>query len=172
MENNQIIVSDEAVLSKIMLLRGKKVMLDTDLAELYGATTKRLNEQVKRNLLRFPADFMFQLTQEEKSEVVAFCDHLRKLKFSSTLPYAFTEHGAVMLASVLNSERAIAVNIQIVRVFIKMRELLITNKELLKRLEQMEGRVSGQDDQIGRLYNFIKNFLEEMPEPRQPIGFK
>src|ERR1700761_7166479 len=111
---------DEIILSKILIIRNKKVMIDRDLAELYGVSTKRLNEQVKRNMKRFPSDFMFQLTNEEKMEVVAKCDHLKSLKYSPQTPYVFTEHGAVMLASVLNSERAILVNIQVVRVFTKM----------------------------------------------------
>jgi hypothetical protein len=109
-----LLIPDEIVIHKILLLRGKRVMIDKDIAELYGVTTKRLNEQVKRNKKRFPEDFMFQLSQEEKDEVVAICDHLKTLKFSPNLPFAFTEHGAVMLASVLNSDRAIEVNIQIV----------------------------------------------------------
>jgi len=102
-----IIIPDEVVMNKIIILREQKVMLDRDLAELYGTSTIRLNEQVKRNKKRFPSDFMFQLTEEEKTEVIANCDNLKNLKYSPHLPYAFTEHGAVMLASVLNSERAI-----------------------------------------------------------------
>src|SRR3984893_4137190 len=100
-----LIIPDEVLISKILLIREKKVMIDRDLADLYKVSTKRLNEQVKRNIKRFPEDFMFQLTEEEKAEVVAICDHLKSLKYSPNLPYAFTEHGAVMLASVLNSER-------------------------------------------------------------------
>jgi hypothetical protein len=123
-EKNEMMIPDEVIMSKIMVVRGVKVMIDNDLAELYGVTTKRLNEQVKRNIKRFPEDFMFQLTAEEKQEVVANCDHLKRLMFSPNMPYAFTEHGAVMLASVLNSDRAITVNIQIVRVFSRMRQLL------------------------------------------------
>ena len=101
------VIPVEMIERKILLIRGEKVMLDADLAALYGVTTKRLNEQVKRNRERFPNDFMFQLTEEEKAEVVANCDHLKRLKFSPTLPYAFTEHGAIMLASVLNSPLAV-----------------------------------------------------------------
>ena len=97
--NNSFLIPDEVVINKILMLRGKKVMIDKDIAELYGVTTKRLNEQVKRNTRRFPEDLMFQLTQEEKEEVVANCDHLKNLKFSPNLPFAFTEHGAVMLAN-------------------------------------------------------------------------
>lgn len=94
----------EAIEQRIIIIRGHKVMLDMDLATVYGVSTKRLNEQVKRNRDRFPDDFMFQLTENEKTEVVAICDHLKRLKFSPTLPYAFTEHGAVMLASVLDKD--------------------------------------------------------------------
>jgi hypothetical protein len=117
--------SENEIASRILWIRGKKVMLDRDLAELYGVTTKRLNEQVKRNSSRFPEDFMFQLTQEEKKEVVANCDHLKTLIFSPNLPFAFTEHGAVMLASVLNSETAIQANIQIVMVFTRLTEMAL-----------------------------------------------
>lgn len=111
------LVTIERIEAKIILIRGQKVMLDRDLAELYGVPTKRLNEQVKRNIKRFPEDFMFQLTKEEKIELVANCDHLRPLKYSTQLPYVFTEQGVAMLSSVLNSERAILVNIQIMRTF-------------------------------------------------------
>lgn len=113
----QLLIPDEAVINKILVLRGKKVMIDKDIAQLYGVETRRLNEQVKRNKNRFPEDFMFQLTQEEKDEVVAICDNLKSLKYSPKLPFAFTEYGAVMLAGVLNSERAIEVNVQIIRIF-------------------------------------------------------
>ena len=101
----------EQIQRKILLIRGKKMMLDADLAQLYGVSTKRLNEQVKRNHDRFPEDFMFQLTAAEKAEVVAKCDHLAKLKYSPTHPYAFTEHGAIMLAAVLSTPRAIEVSV-------------------------------------------------------------
>jgi hypothetical protein len=100
-------IPDEFIMTKILMVRGMKVMAGIDLAKLYGVTTKRLNEQVKRNIKRFPEDFMFRLTAKEKQEVVANCDHLKSLRFSPTLPYVFTEHGAVMLASVLNSDQAI-----------------------------------------------------------------
>ena len=117
------LVSRKQIEQTILLIRGHRVMLDTDLADLYGVTTKRLNEQVKRNRNRFPADFMFQLTSTEKAEVVANCDHLKKLKFSPVRPFVFTEHGAVMVASVLNSKRAIEVSIYVVRAFVALREM-------------------------------------------------
>lgn len=167
-----LIIPDEIVINKILLLRDKKVMIDKDIAELYGVSTKRLNEQVKRNAKRFPEDFMFQLTQEEKDEVVANCDHLKTLKYSPNLPFVFTEHGAVMLASVLNSDRAIEVNIQIVRIFTRMREMLLTNKDILLKLEQLENKVSGHDENIKMIFEALKQLLNPPQEPRKRIGFK
>jgi len=119
--------------NKIFVIYGLKVMLDSDIAQLYGVETKVLNQAVKRNLERFPLDFMFELTSEEKEEVVTNCDHLKALKFSPQLPYAFTEQGVAMLSSVLNSERAIYVNIQIMRTFTKLKSLLATHKDLQKK---------------------------------------
>src|SRR5689334_12550780 len=121
--------------NRILLIRGYRVMLDADLADVYGVTTKRLNEQVKRNQVRFPAKYMFQLTAREKAEVVANCDHLAKIKFSPVLPYAFTEHGAIMLASVLNSLTAIKASIAVVDAFVHLRELLSSHKDLASALK-------------------------------------
>jgi hypothetical protein len=116
------VIPVERIETKILLIRGQKVMVDADLAELYDVPTKRLNEQVKRNRARFPADFVFRLTTQEKAEVVANCDHLNRLRFSPALPYAFTEHGAIMAAAVLNSARAIEVSVYVVRAFVRLRE--------------------------------------------------
>ncbi len=154
------------------MVRGQKIMIDRDLAELYGITTKQLNQQVKRNSKRFPEDFMFQLDEKEKNEVVANCDHLSSLRFSPNLPFAFTEHGAVMLASVLNSERAIEVNIQIVRVFTKMRELLLTHKDILLQLEKIERKLSGHDEDILLIFKYLKQLLDPPQPPRRKIGFR
>lgn len=165
-------IPDQVVINKILIIREKKVMVDKDIAELYGVPTKRLNEQVKRNKKRFPEDFMFQLTEEEKQEVVANCDHLKNLKYSPNLPFVFTEHGAVMLASVLNSDRAIEVNIQIVRIFIQMREMVLTNKDILIRLEQLEKQVTGHDENIHMIFEALKQLLNPPQKPRQRIGFK
>jgi len=147
-------------------------MLDADLAELYGVTTKRLNEQVKRNLERFPADFMFQLTKAEKAKVVANCDHLARLKFSSALPTAFTEHGAIMAASVLNSSRAVEVSVFVVRAFVKLRELSVIHKEIGRKLDQLERKVTGHDQAIASLITAIRELMTP-PEPKKkrPIGF-
>lgn len=153
----------------IFVIRGQKVMLDTDLARVYGVTTKRLNEQVKRNRERFPKDFMFQLTMEEKKQVVANCDHLFRLKFSPALPYAFTEHGAVMLASVLNSPVAVQASIQVVRAFVRLREILATHKELAHKLEALERKY---DSQFKVVFDAIRNLMEPTPvPPNRRIGF-
>ena len=165
------------------MIRGQKVMLDADLAELDGVTTKRLNEQVKRNRARFPTDFMFQLTAEEKAEVVANCDHLARLKFSPALPHVFTEHGAIMAASVLNTPRAVAMSVFVVRAFVRLREILASNKELAKRLDELEQTTEAmglQHDsfarntraQLKQVFDAIRELMTP-PEPqkKRPIGF-
>jgi len=151
------------------MIRGQKVMLDADLAELYGVTTKRLNEQVKRNRARFPTDFMFQLTAEEKAEVVANCDHLARLKFSPALPAAFTEHGAIMAASVLNSARAVEMSIFVVRAFVRLRQMLASNVELARKLATLERKY---DAQFRVVFEAIRELMTP-PEPKKkrPIGF-
>lgn len=169
--------------SRIMLIRGQKVMIDADLAELYGVPTKRLNEQVKRNQERFPADFMFQLTAAEKQEVVANCDHLTKLKFSKALPYAFTEHGAIQAANVLASPQAIEVGVYVVRAFVHLRELVVSNKELALRLDELENKTdlmslkqeTFEHNTRVQLKQIIDTLRELMAPPappaKRPIGF-
>jgi hypothetical protein len=158
---------------RILLIRGQRVMLDADLADLYGTTTKRLNEQVKRNRGRFPEDFMFQLTKKEKAEVVAICDHLAKLKFSPVLPNAFTEHGAIMVASVLNTKRAIQVSVFVVRAFVKLREMLSTHKELAHKLAELERKLQNHDQSIRSLVVAIRQLMArpELEPPKKRIGF-
>src|ERR1700710_3080092 len=134
-ETTVAVVPVERVERRILMIRGEKVLLDADLADLYGATTKRLNEQVRRNRDRFPADFMFQLKAEEKSEVVANCDHLARLKFSPSLPLAFTEHGAIMAANVWSPPRAIAASVMVVRAFVRLRQMLASHADLARKLE-------------------------------------
>ncbi len=165
------IIPIETVQNRILLIRGQKVILDSDLAALYRGPTKRLNEQVKRNQKRFPADFMFQLTSEEKGEVVANCDHLRNLKFSPSLPYAFTEHGALMAATILNSTRAITMSIYIIRAFVRLREFLAANQILQGRLAEIERILLDHDLALRDLYEKIKPLL--MPsKPTDAIGFE
>ena len=152
---------------RIILVRGQKIIIDADLAQFYGVSTKRFNEQVKRNKRRFPEDFMFQLNLREKSEVVANCDHLSRLKFSRTLPYAFTEHGVIMAASVLTTSRAVEVSVFIVRAFVKLRETIFQHKELAQQIARLEGRIADHDQQILSLVNAIEQIIGPKPLPRK-----
>jgi hypothetical protein len=162
------VIPAEPLEGKILIVRGHKVMLDADLARLYGVGTKALNQAVKRNKERFPEDFMFQLTKREKTEVVTNCDHLRRLKFSPTLPYAFTEHGALMLANVLNSEVAVRASVQVVRAFVRLREVLGAHKDLARRLAELEKKY---DSQFKVVFDAIRQLMEPAkPKPRR-IGF-
>lgn len=137
-----------AIQQRILLVRGEKVIIDADLAQFYSVPTKRRNEQVKRNRQRFPTDFVFRLNRKEKDEVVANCDHLARLRFSKTLPYAFTEHGAIMAASVLNSRRAVEVSVFIVRAFVKLRQVIAAHSELARKIAQLERRLTDHDEHI------------------------
>ena len=161
----------QVVVSKIFLLRGQRVMLDADLAELYGVTTKRLNEQVKRNVDRFPEDFMFQLNAEEKVEVVANCDHLGRLRYSSSLPYAFTEHGALMLGNVLKTPRAVEVSLLVVRAFVQIREMLSAHKDISAKLDQLERKLSSHDQAIAGVIDAIRQLMTPPAPTRRGIGF-
>ena len=173
MSRNSKLVELGAIERRILLIRGEKVIVDADLAAFYGVTTKRLNEQVKRNRDRFPEDFMFQLTRLEKSELVAHCDHLSRLKFAKALPYAFTEHGAIMAASVLNSRRAVEVSVFVVRAFVKIRRILSEHRALAQRLLQLERKLADHDDQIVAVVRTIRALLGSEPVPRhRRIGFK
>ena len=157
---------------RILLIRGVKVMVDADLAEAYGVTTRRLNEQVRRNRNRFPDDFMFPLTPEEKTEVVANCDHLEKLKFSKAMPLVFTEHGAIMAASVLNSPKAVEVSVFVVRAFVQLRETIAEHKELARKIAELERRLGDHDEQIVVLVEAIKQLMNAEPPPKiRRIGF-
>jgi len=157
---------------RILLIRDEKVIVDADLAEFYGVPTKRLNEQIKRNKDRFPDGFMFHLSAKEKTEVVANCDHLSKLKYSSSLPFVFTEHGAIMAASVLNSHRAVEVSVFIVRAFVKLRRMISENKELSRKIVQIERHLAEHDNQIMELVQAIKQLLKPDPLPKKRrIGF-
>ena len=170
MENKSLIPT-EKIDRAILIIRGHKVMLDSDLAAIYGVKTGRLNEQVKRNKDRFPNDFMFQLTNYEKQEVIANCDHLENLKFSRTNPYAFTEHGTIMLANVLSTPTAIETSVLIVRAFVKLRELLSTHKELERKILELESKY---DQQFRLIFKAIRELMQqEQPDKDRPmIGYK
>jgi hypothetical protein len=167
----------DAIEGRILLVRGQKVMLDADLAALYGVTTKRLNEQVRRNLDRFPGDFMFALTNQElailRSQFATSSSQPRRLAWGGrrTAPYAFTEHGAIMAATVLNSPRAIEVSVYVVRAFVRLREMIAANKELAEKLEELERRLDTHDQAISEILHAIRQLMAPPETKKRPIGF-
>ena len=167
----QTVIPAEAVISKIYMIRDEKVMLDRDLAELYGVTTGNLNKAVKRNIKRFPEDFMFQLTVKEFKNLI-FQFGTSSWGGTRKPPLAFTEQGVAMLSGVLSSDRAVQVNIQIMRVFTKMRKMLLTHKDLLLKMEQLEKQVTNQNEKVKLVFEYLKQFIKEQNTPRKKIGFK
>ncbi|MBS1565391.1 MAG: ORF6N domain-containing protein [Bacteroidetes bacterium] len=165
------VVPDEIIVDKIYFIRGQKVMLDKDLALLYSVLTKNLNKAVKRNLKRFPGDFMFQLTQEE-FENLRFHFGTSSWGGTRTMPYAFTEQGVAMLSSVLSSDTAIEVNIRIIRIFTRLREMLLTHKDILLKLEQLERQVVQNSGDIQIIFKALKELLTQPQEPRPRVGFR
>jgi phage regulator Rha-like protein len=176
---------DAAITGRIHLIRGQKVMLDRDLAELYGVEVRRLKEQVRRNNTRFPEDFMFELTLEEakasRSQNATLKEEgssrspivpLKRGHNIKYLPFAFTEHGILMLANVLRSEQAIAVSIHIIRVFNRMREVMLSQQDILHKLEQLENRTDGHDVDIAAILRVLRELTERPAPPRRPLGFK
>jgi hypothetical protein len=160
----------ERIERTILTVRGNRVMIDADLAEMFGVTTKALNQAVKRNTERFPSQFMFRLSESEKAEVVTNCDHLKTLKFSPTNPLAFTEHGVLMAATVLNSPRAVQMSLAIVRAFVRLRELLGSNVELARKLAELERR---HDAQFKVVFDAIRQLMASPADPPKPrIGFE
>lgn len=156
----------------ILVIRGQKVILDAELATLYDVPTKALNQAIKRNVSRFPKDFMFSLSVEEKAEVVAICDHLQNLKFSSTLPNAFTEYGAIMAANVLNSDQAVEMSVLIVRTFIHLREAALQFSELNDRLKEIENRLSKHDYHIAGIVGKLRELTTPIKTKKiRRIGF-
>ena len=162
------IVPIETIERRIFHLRSEKVMIDRHLAEMYGVETRILNQAVKRNIKRFPSEFMFQLNREEREEVITICDDLKPLKFARTMPFAFTEHGGAMLSSVLNSERAIRVNIEIIKAFVTLRKLLVRHKDLKKKIEEMESKY---DEQFRVVFEAIRQLFSEDEKLKRKIGF-
>ena len=171
MAGSKAIIPQGRIERAILIIRGQKVMLDADLAGLYGVSTRVLNQAVKRNRSRFPSDFMFRLTKGEKEEAITNCDHLRKLRFSPSLPNAFTEHGAIMLASLLNSHRAIEVSVHVVRTFVRLREMLSTHKEVSRKLSELEKKVEGHDEHIRALFQAIRQLMAPPDKKQRRIGF-
>jgi ORF6N domain len=170
--NKTAIILARKVSSKILVLRNQKVILDTELAELYGVPVKRLNEQIKRNRLRFPADFLFTLTRAEY-------EHLRSQNATSKserggrryLPHAFTEHGAIMAATVLNSKRAIEMSVFVVRAFVQMRQAVVVNQHVVSKLSELENRLDNHDADIQELVEAIRELIAPLPANHRRIGF-
>lgn len=176
--SKSIAIPDEVVMSKIYVIRNEKVMLDRDLAELYGVNTRVLKQSVKRNISRFPGDFMFEMSGTEfkdwRNEFVTTAEDKKGLRYA---PFCFTEQGVAMLSSILNSDRAIQVNIQIIRIFTKMRALLATHKEILQKLEKLEKKEAEQDQKIMLIFEYLKQLeqakQQELDQKNRPrIGFK
>jgi phage regulator Rha-like protein len=174
----ELIIQEQTIVNKIYYIRGQKVMLDEDLAEIYQVEIKVLNQAVKRNIDRFPEDFIFQLSKEEADSLRSQIVTLKKGRgqHRKYLPYAFTEHGVVMLASVLNSSVAIQASILVVRAFVSMRHFLLENQALAKKVEelerQMKKKFAEQDGKIDAVFEAIQQLIQEKDEPREPIGFK
>ena len=171
--NNEVNVPDEVIQGKIYQIRNRKVMLDRDLAELYGVETRVLKQAVRRNKKRFPEDFMFEMSTEElndwRSHFVTSSEDRQGLRYT---PFCFTEQGVTMLSCVLNSERAIKVNIRIIRTFTRMREMILTHKVLLLEMEEIRKKVGSQDEKIELIFNYLKQFIKGQKESPRRIGFK
>jgi hypothetical protein len=175
-ENTKIVIAEEIIVSKIYHVRGKQVMLAQDLAELYQVETRALNQQVKRNIGKFPERYMFQLTQDEHERLRSQNVTLKRGQHSKYLPYAFTEHGILMLSSVLNSERADKVNMLIIDTFVKLRELMFMHKDVVHQLEQVQNKLTEQDNQIMVIFEYLKQLekakqqeLEQKNRPKSGI---
>ena len=182
MRSKPSILVTEPIGNRIILIRGQRVLVDSDLANLYAVTTKALNQAVKRNMMRFPSDFMFQLTSAEKKEVVTNCDHLANLKFSKVLPFAFTEHGAIQAANTLSSPQAVKMGVYVVRAFVQLRLLLIGNLEMVSRLDDLERKTEAlaitQDTfarntkvQLKQMFDALRELMTAPAPDKRPIGF-
>jgi hypothetical protein len=173
--NDPIVLSDEIVIGKIYWVRNCRVLLDTDLAQLYGVEVKRLKESVRRNIKRFPNDFVFELTKEEHQSLRSQFASLKRGKHSKYHSFAFTEQGVAMLSGVLNSDRAIAVNIAIMRAFVQLRQFMESNKELSMKIADLEQAVITHDKDIQVIFQTIRHLIEHKEEPpvqRNPIGYR
>jgi hypothetical protein len=171
-KSKEVTIPDEIVVSKIFLIRGHKVMVDRDLAELYKVETKQLKRAVRRNIERFPKDFMFEITNKESESLRSQFGTLKRGEHVKYLPMVFTEQGVAMLSSVLNSPTAIKVNIQIIRVFTRMREMLLTHKDILLKIEQIEKKLTDHDGRIQMIFDYLKQFIQDQEKPRIEVGFK
>lgn len=165
------IIPTERVESKIYVIRGQKVMIDKDLAALYGVSTKALNQAVRRNEKRFPLDFVFSLSYEEKDELVTNCDRFKNLKHSSRKPLAFTEQGVSMLSAVLRSDKAIEVSVLIMRAFVRLRNLISSHKALAQKIEELEKKYSKHEVEITTVFKLLKRLMSPPEKPKGKFGF-
>jgi len=173
-KKDTIILADEVIMNKIYLLRGRKIMLDRDLAELYGVETKALKQAVRRNTDRFPEDFMFEMNKQEfenwRSQIVTSNEGDKKgLRYA---PFCFTEQGVTMLSCILNSKRAITINVQIIRIFAKLREMILTHKDILLKMQQLEKKITNHDENIQMIFDTLRKLLNPLQAPRRRIGFR
>ncbi len=173
-KENKLMLPDEVIMSKIFVIREQKVMLDRDLAKLYGVETKYLKRQVKRNIDRFPEDFMFELIKKEYDSLRSQFGTLKRGSHAKYLPIVFTEQGVAMLSSVLNSKQAIDVNIQIMRIFTKVRQMLTDNLSIRLEVEEIKKKLANQDKNIELVFSYLDELIEkqENPKPKEIKGFK
>ncbi|NTE21861.1 ORF6N domain-containing protein [Agrobacterium tumefaciens] len=171
-EISPAIIPNEVIINKIYLFRGVKVMLDSDLAELFGVETKQLKQQVRRNIERFPEHFMFELTKEENEVLRSQFVTLRHGQHSKYLPFAFSEHGILQLSNVLKSKQAIEVSIKIIDVFVQLRTMVLSNKEIRLEVEKIKKKVNNQDKNIEVIFRYFDELLEQKEEPRKKIGYQ
>src|SRR5882672_580691 len=167
-----ITLAEEGVINKIHYIRKEKVMLDKDLAELYGIRAIRLREQVKRNIERFPSNFMFQLTPKEVESMVSQIAIPSRQQLGGHLPYAFTEHGVLMLGCILKSEKAIQVSIRVIEIFVKMREMLSSHNDILAKLQKVDRKLASHDEEIQLIFEYLKKLFNPTKETRPRLGFK
>jgi phage regulator Rha-like protein len=170
-KKKKVIIPVEAIVSKIIILRGERVLLDRDLAEMYGVETKQLKRAVRRNIDRFPDDFMFQLSNEEYRSLKRQFGTLKRGAHSKYPPMAFTEQGVAMLSSVLNSQRAVEVNIAIIRAFVHLRRMILTHSELARKLKKLEERLDDHDEKILVIFEAIKKLIQDDEKPKKKIGY-
>lgn len=164
--------TDEDILNRILFIRNQKVMLDKDLAELYGVLPRRLREQVKRNIYRFPSHFMFQLSESEIDEMVSHFATPSRKTMGGFRPYAFTEYGVLMLANVLKSKQAVAVSLRLVEIFVKIREMISDHKDIFLKLEKLEKKITGHDEDIKAIFMALKKLFHPQQKPVSRIGFR
>ncbi|MGN8057057.1 ORF6N domain-containing protein [Pedobacter sp. 22163] len=171
-EISPAIIPNEVIVNKIYLFRGVKVMLDSDLAELFGVETKKLKQQVRRNIERFPEHFMFELTKEENEVLRSQFVTLERGKYSKYLPFAFSEHGILQLSNVLKSKQAVEVSIKIIDVFVQLRTMVLSNTEIRLEVEKIKKKVDNQDKNIEVIFRYFDELLEQKEKPRKEIGYK